>query len=124
MIRAHLRLILLAAALTALAAVYFIFDPVQTVWMPKCIMHTLTGLDCPGCGAQRAVHAMLHGHLADAFRANAFIVVLFPYLALMLVAEIYRNRLPRLYKAICSGWALWTLFALIIAWGVLRNIIF
>lgn len=30
--------------------------------MPPCIVYTITGLYCPGCGGTRAVNALLHGH--------------------------------------------------------------
>ena len=38
-----------------------VFDPVQTAWMLRCPTRQWFGLSCPLCGAQRAVHAVLHG---------------------------------------------------------------
>lgn len=46
------------------AALYFIFDPAVTRWAPKCMFRVLTGYDCPGCGSQRALHALLHADMA------------------------------------------------------------
>lgn len=49
----------------------------------KCPIKSATGLNCPGCGSQRAVVALVTGHFRDAFRYNAivFIVPIFMYLA-------------------------------------------
>lgn len=35
--------------------------------LPPCILHSLTGLYCPGCGGTRAVSALLHGRLLRSF---------------------------------------------------------
>jgi len=42
--------------------------------LPKCPFNYLTGLDCPGCGATRMVHALLHGDIAAAWHFNAFLL--------------------------------------------------
>ena len=49
-------------------------------WLPKCMFHQLTGLYCPGCGATRALSAMLHGDVKASLHNNA---LLFPLLALI-----------------------------------------
>lgn len=45
---------------------------------PGCPMKEVTGLDCPGCGATRAVHALTHGDIGAALDHNALITVLVP----------------------------------------------
>lgn len=35
--------------------------------LPPCVMHSTTGLYCPGCGGTRAVSALLHGHPLRSF---------------------------------------------------------
>jgi len=42
---------------------------------PRCIFNAATGLHCPGCGSQRAIHDMLHFRLFEAFKHNAFVLV-------------------------------------------------
>jgi len=42
--------------------------------LPKCPFNWLTGLNCPGCGATRMVHALLHGDIAAAWHFNAFLL--------------------------------------------------
>ena len=61
--------------------VLFCFDPRQYPFYPVCFFHKTTGLLCPGCGALRAMHQLLHGHLATAFRFNPVLVVSLPILA-------------------------------------------
>src|SRR5436190_16352264 len=55
-------------------AILFWFDPAGHGFYPVCAFHQVTGLLCPGCGATRALHQILHGHLTDALRLNAFFV--------------------------------------------------
>ena len=67
------------ALLAAVAGlVLFCFDPRQYHFYPVCFFHQTTGLLCPGCGALRALHQLLHGHLAAAFRFNPVLVVSLP----------------------------------------------
>ena len=61
----------------ALVPLYF-FNPIEHGFYPKCMLHSLTGLDCPGCGGLRAVHQLLHGHLVRAFQFNPLFICLLP----------------------------------------------
>ena len=88
-------------------------DPVGTPGFPRCPVFALTGWRCPGCGTSRALHAALHGRLADALRLNAALPV-----ALALVA--YALAFPR--RALRPAFA-WTVLALVLAWGVARNVL-
>ena len=49
------------------------------VWYPPCPFHALTGLQCPGCGSSRTVHALIHGDWARALAMNPLLVVLAPF---------------------------------------------
>ncbi|MBS7566082.1 DUF2752 domain-containing protein [Mucilaginibacter sp. Bleaf8] len=60
--------------------IYFTYNPTKYSFFPKCPFHYLTGLDCPGCGSQRAIHALLHANLADAIRQNLLLVLSLPIL--------------------------------------------
>ena len=51
-------------------------------WLPKCMFYHVTGLYCPGCGATRALSAMLHGDMKASLHNN---LLLFPLLALIAV---------------------------------------
>ena len=71
--------ILLLALLGGVAGlVLFCFDPRLYHFYPICFFHRTTGLLCPGCGALRAMHQLLHGHVTAALRYNAMMVVSLP----------------------------------------------
>lgn len=102
------------------AAVYFALDPAAHGWMPKCLFHTLTGYECPGCGSQRMLHALLHGDLAGAWRFNAFLLCSLPLLALYVYADLHPGRLNRLlyHPVLVTSYVL-----LLAAWAIGRNLI-
>ena len=60
--------------------VYGAFDPAQSAYFPPCPFFTLTGLQCPGCGSQRAVHHLLNLEMGGALNQNPLLVLSLPYL--------------------------------------------
>ena len=111
--------ILLAAAL---GLVFFTFNPAASAWFPKCPFLLLTGLRCPGCGSQRAVHSLLHLDIGQAFACNALLVVSLPLVAVLIYAEIIREKKPGFYAKVHKPAFIWGCFIAIIAWGAFRNV--
>lgn len=113
--------VLLAVA-AAILIFYYFFNPVESSWMPQCVFHRLTGLQCMGCGSQRVLHALMHGNLKGAWEANAFVLVSLPFLIFLIVVELNRTRFPRLYAMFHQRWMIYTITALLVAWFLFRNI--
>ena len=113
----------LLAILFVAVTFYFIFDPLTTPFMPRCVFHEITGLQCMGCGSQRMVHALLHGNIAEAFRANALITVSLPFLFFLVWLEISRKKYPRLYARVYSQTLIWGSGAVLATWFVARNLL-
>ena len=112
--------LLLVGALVVLTLV----DPAQSIWIPKCPVKLLTGLQCPGCGFQRAAHALLHGDVLGALRFNWFLLYAVPYL-LVLIAE--RFFLRGKWQQRIRRWAednrvVWSYVVVYFVWFVVRNI--
>lgn len=105
-----------------LGVVYYFFDPLESRWMPQCIFHRLTGLQCMGCGSQRMLHALLHGDFTAAFHANLFGMLMLPVIAFMAWAEVRRQEYPSLYRRVFSPAVIYSLIALMLVWLILRNI--
>jgi hypothetical protein len=66
--------ILVAVTVAGIAATVFFFNPSSHRFYPVCQFHRLTGLNCPGCGATRALSALLHGDFLTALRDNVLLV--------------------------------------------------
>jgi Protein of unknown function (DUF2752) len=72
----------LPAAIIALATMMLLrFPPAQHAFYPRCPVHELLHLQCPGCGATRAVAALLHGRVTEAMKLNALVTLLLPFAA-------------------------------------------
>ncbi|MDR0844815.1 MAG: DUF2752 domain-containing protein [Tannerella sp.] len=77
----------LTIGLIAGSVIYFRYNPEGSMLFPKCPFLLLTGLKCPGCGSQRAIHALLHLDIGAAFCYNAFLVISIPYVILLLAGK-------------------------------------
>ncbi|MGO8690022.1 MAG: DUF2752 domain-containing protein [Thermoguttaceae bacterium] len=110
------------AALVALAALWWV-DPAG-LHLPLCQLHTMTGLHCPGCGAVRATHELLHGHLLSALHDNALWVAVLPVGMYAGLSEWRRRRWGR---PLCGDlsrrrWPLVVLAVAAVLFFVLRNV--
>ena len=91
---------------------------------PACVFHQATGLWCPGCGLTRGTYQLLHGHLGAALGYNlltplaiaAVVTAWFAWLRMSWGATSIRvpQGVVRTLAVILP--------ALLIAYGVLRNI--
>jgi hypothetical protein len=107
------------------SAVLFLFDPSTSDFYPPCPFRALTGFYCPGCGTTRALHALLHGHLGEAFGLNPLMVLMLPFLAYSLLSyatfRVGWGHLPGTSTSPLWGWlAFWV----ILVYWILRNIPF
>lgn len=109
-------------AILAIIAVYLFFDPASSAWMPQCIFHRLTGLQCPGCGMQRMLHALLTGDFQAAWHYNAFLLCALPFLFFMIWLELARKRVPRLYARFYSLPMILIISGLLVGWFIFRNL--
>ena len=119
--RAFIVLLLVGAGLLLFAL--FRLNPAEHSFFPRCFFHSVTGLECPGCGGQRAVHHLVHGRIATAFRCNALFVSLLPvaawYLTRFVIRRFTGRQLPAPFHH--HVWP-WILAVLVVAFGVVRNL--
>ena len=75
------------AGVAAAVPVLYRYNPMLVHFYPRCPLYVMTGIYCPGCGALRAGHALLHGHVLTALDYNVLFVVALPFLAYALAAQ-------------------------------------
>ena len=76
-------LIAAAAAFLAAAALFYLYRTEEGAGAGiPCVFHLLTGWYCPGCGASRALRALLHFDLGQALRYNAPFAVASPFVGI------------------------------------------
>ena len=91
----------------------------KVIYIP-CVFNLITGYYCPGCGATRAVLALLHGDVYQAFRYNSIIFIDVPILLIICFLQSKFNN-SKVIKIVTQV-ILILLAILTIAYGVLRNI--
>jgi hypothetical protein len=74
------QIIALTCACAGASAFLFAVDPNRHAVYPQCLLYKATGLYCAGCGATRALYALLHGRLFEALHDNALFVAALPFL--------------------------------------------
>lgn len=93
-------------------------QPTDESWLPKCVMHRITGLHCPGCGATRACAALAHGDLMAALRYNAMLVLGMP---MLLLATWWHTRHQRASQRTVPLVG-WLTLVIVLTFFVVRNL--
>lgn len=112
----------LAVLLAGVAGtILFFFNPSEHGFYPICYFHSITGLNCPGCGSLRALHQLLHGHILEAARCNVLLLLCLPCSG-WLAARCFAAPLRRQAATFAvQPIFLWTFLCVVIVFTVLRN---
>lgn len=104
--------------------VYHNHNPLEHSLFPPCIFYRITGYQCPGCGAQRAVHYFLNGEFLTSFKMNPLLWVAVPYVAVVFVLKSpwLSSRYSALRESFTGLWASVSWLVAILLFGVLRNV--
>ncbi|MEC3881867.1 DUF2752 domain-containing protein [Parapedobacter sp. 10938] len=89
-------------------------------WLLPCPIKIVTGFDCPGCGFQRSLLALLQGHWHESYRLYPPTV---PLLVLLLYAVLKntfgfdrRNILLKVLAVVC-GWFVLVVYGMKLGYG-------
>lgn len=107
-----------------LLLVYMRFNPESCIIFPKCTFYQLTGLECPSCGIQRALHATLNGDYKKAFLYNPFLLIALPYAIGLTYGKLSNTKYSNvLWKWLSHKYSVNAYILLYFAWWGIRNII-
>ncbi len=113
----------LLIALAALAVLFYVLDPAEHVFFPRCIFHSLSGWYCPGCGSQRAIHSLLHLNITGVVQNNILflpaVLVIFYHYTHSILNKKFNWRLPNILYLKNTPWVI---FGIILLFWVLRNL--
>lgn len=105
---------------------FYAYSPYDSGLFPRCSINAHLGVQCPGCGSQRAIHDLLHLRLGDALTANALVVLAIPYVVLLYVVELSPGTSPirtRLRSAFFGRHTIWVLLLALVVFTVGRNVV-
>lgn len=118
---------LLACFVIIACVVYYVLDPAQYIWMPKCPVKILTSLNCPSCGFQRALHTTLQGDFLRGISYNPFLLVAIPIVCLWIIISIVVDHTTDTHRKGAlihlNMWLIYIYIACYICWFVVRNIL-
>lgn len=116
--------IIAIVVLAALAILYFTYNPEGSDLFPKCLFLELTGLKCPGCGSQRAIHYFANGNIGSAFLVHPLLVLSLPYLLLAVYFEYMggKRKYPTTRKRFFGAKACIIILTIVLLYWILRNI--
>lgn len=85
--------IIAVAGLLFFGTLYWVANnpPTDDSYYPKCLSYQLTSIHCPGCGATRAVHALLNFDVLQALAYNPVLIALLPFGAFALVRKFWHR---------------------------------
>ncbi len=120
---------LITFSLVAIGLVYlYFFNPANADGtFFSCPLYATTGLQCPGCGSQRATHELLHLHFKEAFTLNPLFVLGLPLIIFGFYLEIVKPKSAFLLKVnniFFSTPMLYILIAVVVLFTIIRNIFF
>lgn len=106
--------------------VFYVYNPSDGKVFLSCPFKLISGYNCPGCGSQRAIHQLLHGHFETAFRLNPFMVLSLPFIIIGLGNKI-RNFIfntSHRFSLFYNNTFIYTYFAIALVYWVVRNLSF
>ncbi len=111
--------------LILLGIFYYYVNPSLQGHPIQCPWRLLTGTLCPACGSQRALNALVHGHVAQALSYNYFFILSIPYALIAVLVTWYNHghRLDGLKHIAFHPITLKAYVIIFLAWWIGRNLL-
>jgi hypothetical protein len=119
------RLLVIIAVSLIIGVIYYLFSPSEVTFFPKCPFHSITGLDCPGCGSQRTLHHLAHFEIKKAFISNPLLIMAIPYMLTGIYFEYFggKENYPRMRRILFGKKATVTVLIVVLLFWIGRNLV-
>lgn len=119
------RLLVIIAVSLIIGGIYYLFSPSEVTFFPKCPFHSITGLDCPGCGSQRTLHHLAHFEIKKAFISNPLLIMAIPYMLTGIYFEYFggKENYPRMRRILFGKKATVTVLIVVLLFWIGRNLV-
>lgn len=109
----------------AVLSFYFFFNPEGMSIFPKCPLYNFTGIYCPGCGSQRALHSLLHLNIAGAVGFNLLFLPAVAMVGYHFAIRLFPRRNGNYRKSYLDNRrAPWVILTIVLVFWLLRNLPF
>lgn len=115
---------ILSLFLILLAVLYWVYNPSDYSYFPKCPFREITGYLCPGCGSQRAIHYLLNLDVISAIKENGLLVLSIPYVLTGFIVDAVKHPgvlVLKWRKRLFGQTAIFILLAIVIVFWIVRN---
>lgn len=109
--------------IVALFVLYYFVNPMWAKFPIQCPWYLLTNTQCPACGFQRALHALLNGDLSKALAYNYFFIFSVPYVIMAILSTWYNYNhiFDKLKLFVFHRYTLNCYIVLYFSWWIIRN---
>ena len=116
-----IKLLFIFSLILTVGAAYALFS--TYVFAVPCVFHTVTGLNCPGCGISRMCLSLLRGDFLSAIRYNLAIFALSPLFLVLIASQcVYYVKYGTKQLKIWQNAILYVCIVVLVLFGILRNI--
>lgn len=117
-------LVILLPFVSAAVSLPLVIFALKYIMLPECQFYNWTGLYCPGCGATRAVIALMSGDILLSLRQNALIVVLLLVALALYIELLLKVVFEKCFKSLVLNLKFLWIFLIVFAlYSVVRNFI-
>lgn len=109
-------------AVTLLALISFFI--IKYIQFPPCMFYKFTGIYCPGCGATRAVNALLHGDIMLSLRQNPIIIISLFFAVLLYIEPVVKALCKKDFRSPVRNFKVLTVVLIVwFIYNIIRNFV-
>ena len=115
---------LLILLFTLICLLLALGNPHSTSWPLKCPLYQFTGLQCPLCGMQRAIHELFHGNITEAWTLNPGFFLFSPYWFIIFIGMTFPTlqKTSSIVRFCFRNKIILLSIIMLMIWGIIRNL--